>query len=85
VNNSMVSVHEVFGEQVFSGGFWLPWSPSSNLMASLCKGCWKKTECKQPVLFAGTNKKLLGMKFLLFPYSNFDVCLEKYSHDVRYA
>jgi hypothetical protein len=24
VNNSMVSVHEVFGEQVFSGGFWLP-------------------------------------------------------------
>jgi hypothetical protein len=24
-------------------------------------------------------------EFLLFPYSNFDVCPETYSHDVRHA
>jgi hypothetical protein len=30
-------------------------------------------------------KKMLCIKFPLFPYSSCDVCLETYSHDVKHA
>jgi hypothetical protein len=30
-------------------------------------------------------KKILGLKFLLFPYSSSDICPETYSHGMRHA
>jgi hypothetical protein len=78
-NNSLVALDEICGERAISWGLWPLWS----LILSTCGHTVRKMWTVHT--FWNKLKKILGMKFLLLLYGNFDVRLETHSHYVRHV
>jgi hypothetical protein len=84
-NYSVDALDEIFSEQVVSWGVWPSWSPGFNPCDF---HCWVmlKENCVWTVDTLWKNlKQLFGMKYLLFPYSSFIVCIETYSDYMKHA
>jgi hypothetical protein len=84
-NNSMDASDDILRKCFISQELWPLQSPNLNPCNLSVGHAESRSVCEQSTLCGRTLKKILDLKFLLFPYNSFDMRPETYSHDVRHA